>query len=184
METQEQETPAQRKSVLPYLIGGALVILLAIATFVAGKYLNGGVGNLMGGDEHTVELKPAKELPQTQPETTGIFLERKDNSVFIRPASRISVRVPVGGGDPVMDADYTGDKIEIVISNDTIIYRDTTGFDPENSEQVVQQTVELSTIDSITLQSAITVWGRKVGDRILADVIIFSSQFVFQKGAP
>jgi len=186
METQEQDTPARRKSVLPYLISGGLVVLLATATFVAGKYLNGGVGTLTDNEGHMSSLKLARELPQTEPETRGIFQERNDNSIFVRPASQIRVKVPDPGetGDPVMDIDYTGDKVEVVISNDTLIYRDTTEFDMENPPEVVQQTVELSTIDDIPPQSAITVWGSKVGDRIIANVIMFSTPFVVHKGAP
>ena len=186
METQEQEISARRKPALPYLIGGGLVVLLAVATFVAGKYLNGGVGVLTDNEGHMSNLKLAEELPQTEPETMGIFVERNDNSIFVRPASQIRVIAPDSGegGDPVMEVDYTGDKVEVVISNDTIIYRDATEFDIENPPEVVQQTVELSTIDDITPQSAITVWGRKAGDRIIADVIMFSSPFVVHKGAP
>ena len=85
-----------------------------------------------------------------------------------------------GGGDPVVDTDYDGDKVEVVISNDTIIYHDTTELDPENPEATVQQTVELGTIDDITPQSSITVWGRKAGDRIIADIIVFSSPFMMK----
>jgi hypothetical protein len=48
----------------------------------------------------------------------------------------------------------------------------------------VQQVVELSTIDDISPQSSISVWGRKAGDRIIADVIVFHSPFVFRKAAP
>jgi len=45
--------------------------------------------------------------------------------------------------------------------------------------------VELSTIDEITEQSYITVWGRKAGDRILAEVIMFSTPFrIKASGAP
>jgi len=40
--------------------------------------------------------------------------------------------------------------------------------------------VELSTIDEITEQSSITVWGRKAGDRIIADVILFSTPFMMK----
>jgi hypothetical protein len=89
---------------------------------------------------------------------------------------------PNGEGEPVMEADYVGNKVEVVISNDTIIYRDVTPMDRENANKDVQQILELSTIDAISPQSVITVWGRKAGDRILADVILFLSPF--QKGAP
>jgi len=206
METQTQEpiqeTPTPKRSKLPYVIGTGLVILLAAATFVAGKYLNRGSGNssegpmggsgpslFMGGgpggaQQFKLDIVPAEELPKTQPETRGLFVERKDNSIFIGTGKvTFMASAGEGGGDPVVDADYDGDKVEVVISNDTIIYRDTTEFDPENSEQVVQQTVKLSTIDSITLQSTITVWGRKVGDRIIADVIMFSSPFMMKAPA-
>ena len=183
METQEPETLARRKSVLPYLIGAALVVILAVATFLAGRYLNAGVGTVTDEDGHGSHLKLAEELPQTEPETTGVVLERNDNSIIVGPASTIRVKVPKpgSGGDPVVDADYTGDKVEVVVSNETMIYRDTTELDPENAPDVVQQTVELSTIDDIAPQTVITVWGRKAGDRIIADVIEFSSPFVVHK---
>jgi hypothetical protein len=186
METPESETPARRKSFLPYLIGAALVIILTVATFLAGRYLNAGVGPLKDEDGNGSELKPAAELPQTEPETMGVVLERNDNIILVGPASRISMMVPKpgSGGEPVMDVDYTGDKVEVVVSNETMIYRDTTTFDRENAPEIVQQTVELSTIDDIAPQSVVTVWGRKAGDRIIADVIEFSSPFVAHKGAP
>ena len=200
-QTQEpiQEIPTPKKSKLPYAIGAGLVVLLAVATFVAGRYLNRGDGNSsegpMGGSgpslsvgggpggaqSFKLDIEPAAELPKTQPETMGLFVERKDNSIFVGTGKvTFSVMVGEGGGDPVTDADYDGDKVEVVISNDTIIYRDTTELDPENPEETVQQTVELSTIDDITPQSSITVWGRKAGDRIIADIIVFSSPFMMK----
>ncbi len=203
-QTQEpiQETPAPKKSKLPYFIGAGLVILLAVATFVAGRYLNRGDGNFSespmsgsgpslsisgpGGEARSfkLDIEPAEELPKTQPETMGLFVERKDNSIFVG-TGRVTFMASVGegGGDPVVDTDYDGDKVEVVISNDTIIYRDTTELDPENPEETVQQTVELSTIDDITPQSSITVWGRKAGDRIIADIIVFSSPFMMKAPA-
>jgi hypothetical protein len=44
--------------------------------------------------------------------------------------------------------------------------------------------VELSTIDDITQQSSITVWGRKVGDRVIADVVVFSTPFMMKAPGP
>ena len=205
-QTQEpiQEIPAPKKSNRPYFIGAGLVILLALTAFIAMRYLtqkNGsgfgpsfGMGNGPGlsisgpaGAQQSFKLniEPAEELPKTQPETRGLFVERKDNSIFVGTGKvTMMASVGEGGGDPVVDADYDGAKVEVVISNDTIIYRDTTELDPENPSAAVQQTVELGTIDDITPQSSITVWGRKAGDRIIADVVMFSSPFVFHKGAP
>jgi hypothetical protein len=206
METQTQETVQEtttpKKSKLPYVIGAGLVILFAAAAFVAMRYFtqkdsspSAGFGDGPslsisgpgGGAAQTFELdiEPAEELPKIQPEKKGLFVERKDNSIFIG-TGEVTVMVSAGQGDaePAVDADYSGDKVEIVISNDTIIYRDTTELDPENPEATVQQTVELVTIDDITPQSSIWVWGRKAGDRIIADVVVFQSPFVFRKAAP
>jgi len=184
METQKQETPAPRKPVSPYLIGMGLIVLLALVTFVAARYMNAGTGNFTGGEEHGGNLIQSEELPEMEPQTMGVFAERKDNIIIVSPADSIRIMAPGPNqeGEPKMEADYVGDKVEVVISNDTTIYRDVTPMGLENATGDIQQVLELSTIEAISPQSVITVWGRKAGDRILADVILFLSPF--QKGAP
>jgi hypothetical protein len=193
MET--QETPTPRKSVMPYVIGMGVIVLLAAAAFMAVRYFaqpqsasGGGPGgkNVISvggpGGQQTFELnvKPAEELPDTRPSESGIFVERKDNSVFIGTGN-VTVRAKAEPGqEPEVDMDFTGPKVEIVISPDTVLYKETTELDPEDPGAEVQQTVELSTIDEITEQSSITVWGRKAGDRIIADVILFSTPFMMK----
>jgi len=201
MENQETPTSTPRKSVMPYIIGIGVVVLLAAAAFMSVRYFvqpqnaaGGGPGgkNMIsiggpGGEAQTFELnvKPAEELPDTQPDEAGIFIERKDNSVFIG-TGEVTVRAKAEPGqEPEVDTDFTGPKVEVVISADTVIYKETTQLDPEDPGAEVQQTVELSTIDEITEQSSITVWGRKAGDRIIADVILFSTPFMMKApGAP
>lgn len=191
-----QETPTPRKSVMPYIIGIGVVVLLAAAAFMAVRYFaqpqsatGSGPGgkNVIsiggpGGAERTFELnvKPAEELPDTQPQESGLFVERKDNSIFIG-TGQVTVAVKAKQGEqPEVDADFSGPKVEVVVSADTVIYKETTELDPEDPGAEVQQTVELSTIDEINEQSSITVWGRKAGDRIIADVILFSTPFMMK----
>ncbi|MBL8079328.1 MAG: hypothetical protein JNM55_15290 [Anaerolineales bacterium] len=209
-QTQEpiEETPAAgaKKSNRPYFIAAGLIVLLGVTAFIAMRYftqqdafgggpmrfgesgpqlsISGGPGGA-GGQTFELDITPAEELPKTEPEARGLFVERKDNSIFIGTGD-VTVMVSAGGGDaePAIDADYSGDKVEVVISNDTVIYRDATELDPENPGATVQQVVEPSTIDDITPQSSITVWGRKAGDRIIADIIVVHSPFVFRKAAP
>jgi hypothetical protein len=184
METQEPGTSPPRKFTVPYIIAVGLVVVLAAATFVAARYMNGGIGRLTNEEEHRGNLIQSEELPQAEPQTMGVFAERKDNIIIVAPADSIRIMAPGPNqeGEPKMEADYVGDKVEVVISNDTTIYRDVTPMGPENAERDIQQVLEMSTIDAISPQSVITVWGRKAGDRILADVILFLSPF--QKGAP
>jgi hypothetical protein len=175
----EQEIPPSRKPVSPYLIGGGLIVLLAVVTFVAVRYMNTGFGSVNGDEGRGGNLIPSEELPETEPQTMGVLAERKDNIIIVAPADSIRIMAPGPNqvGEPKMEADYVGDKVEVVISNDTTIYRDVTPMGPENAEKDIQQVLELSTIDAISPQSIITVWGRKAGDRILADVILFFSPF-------
>jgi hypothetical protein len=202
METQETEiqetsTSTPRKSALPYIVGAGVVILLAAAAFMSVRYFNqpksgmdSGFGDknvvTMGGpngEGRTFELnvKPAAELPVTEPEEMGLFVERKDNSIFIGTGMvTVAVKANDQGDDPQVDTDFSGPKVEIVVSADTVIYRETTQLDEDDPGAEVQQTVELSTIDEITGQSSITVWGRKAGDRIIADVILFSTPFMMK----
>ena len=200
MEIQETPTPTPRKSILPYLIAVGIVIMLAAAAFMAVRYFvqpknitgNGPGGNIISvegpaGEAQTfaLDITPAEELPARQPDEVGMFVERKDNSLFIG-TGEINLRVEAAPGEePQVDSNFSGPKVEVVVSSETDVYRDTTELDPENPGAEVQQTVELSTIDDITEQSSIMVWGRKAGDRIIADVIMFSTPFMIRApGAP
>lgn len=196
METQEMEqTPAPRKSALPYVIGLLLIVALGAATFIGVRYFNQPKTTGMGGPNQnvisvqgpggeaqtfTLDVEPAEELPKTQPDEIGMFVERQDNSIFIGTGDVSVIVEAKPGEEPQMDSSFSGPKVEVVISADTVIYRETTQLDPENPGAKVQQTVELSTIDEITEQSSITVWGRKAGDRIIADVIVFSTPFMIR----
>ena len=181
-----------------------VVALLGVAAFMAGRLMNnpaggspssrlfGGSGGPMlsmsskggGGPEMSVELKmkPAKELPTTQPEANGMFTERKDNSIFIGTGN-VGMTVMQGeNGEVNADASYDGPVIEVVITQDTKIYHDITPIEPPESGASgtieVQQEVELSSIEAIGEQSMLSVWGKKVGDRLIADVILFSTPFM------
>jgi hypothetical protein len=202
MEIQETPTPTPRKSVWPFILGIGVVLLLAAAAFMSVRYfvqpkttgMEGPGGNFIsvegpGGEAQSfrLDITPAEELPQTQPDEAGIFVERKDNSVFIGTGEVTVMAKAEPGQEPQVDTDFSGPKVEVVISGDTVVYKDTTQLDPENPGAQVQQTVELSTIDEITQQSSVTVWGRKAGDRIIAEVVVFSSPFMIKApgaGAP
>lgn len=196
METQETPTPTPRKSVMPYIIGVGVVVLLAAAAFMAVRYFvqprnatfsdSGGPMLSMqgpgGGEAKTfkLDMKPAEELPTTDPDVRGLFVERKDNSIFIGTGNVTMMVKSNQGEQPQVDANFSGPKVEVVIAADTVVYKDTTKLDEENPGAEVQQTVEPSSIDDITQQSSITVWGRKAGDRIIADVVVFSTPFMIK----
>ena len=152
-----------------------LVLLVGAAAFVAGRMLNRGVGPLclfeLEGDGITI--LPAEELPKTEPEVSGVFVERQDNIIFVETDQPVGDEVsgsPVGIGG--------GRKLEVVVTTETLIYYDTTqppDRRPEgNDPRVIQQTVKPGTLDDLhTSHSLVRVWGRKSGERIIAEVLLY-----------
>jgi hypothetical protein len=177
-----------------FLILALLVLLVGAAAFIGGRMLNSNVGPLgflrlgVQGDVMSISINviPAEELPKMPPEVIGQFVERKDNTIVIAsfPLNTGGVGVVVGDGQPV-DLD-SAPKVEVVVSNETTIYRETTAFDepPSGEVESIQQTVEESTLDELTSQSMVAVWGRKSGDRIIAEVLFYSNPVMFKRPAP
>jgi hypothetical protein len=188
----------QNKKLL--IIFGVIVLLVGAAAFLGGRLLNQRVGPMGlgmpmgGGDMISIELQvtPASELPTSQPEAQGLFAERKDNSIFISPLSMEAGGKGVlvqnsGDGEPSISGPKAdGSKKEAVITGDTVIYLENTKFgQPKpNETQVIQQSVTEGSLDDLTSQSFVTVWGRKSGDRIIAEVVFISNPVIFKRPAP
>lgn len=166
------------------------VLLVSAATFIAVRYFvqprtaggggpGGNVISLRGPDGQTktynLNIKPAQELPSTSPTVNGLFVERKDNSLFVGTGDINVIVEAAPGEEPQTDTNFSGPEVEVVVSGETVVYKDTTELNPEDPGAEVQQTVEISTLDEIGNQSSITVWGRKSGDRIIAEVVLYSN---------
>ena len=171
-----------------YIILGITILLVGVAAFIAGRMINSNVGivGLGGPNSGQVfisinEITPAPELPVTQAEITGLFLERQDNTIIVQA---VSFDIGVGGlsGDAPIDED-SGVRVEIVLTDETGIYKDVTQFPaPVNGEiRNVQQTVVEGTLDDLHPQVSVTVWGRRSGDRIVADVFLYMDPYAVKK---
>lgn len=184
------------------VILGIVVLIVGAAAFLGGRLLNGSVNPLGlgmpigngGAVSISVQVTPAPELPTTRADLIGSFIERKDKSIFVA-----SAEMEAGKGGVVLSVNNSGDegegpttsgnapdgpKVEVVISNETIIYLENTDFgepDPNETNKVIQQTVTEGSLDDLTPQSFVNVWGRKSGDRIIADVILISNPVMFKR---
>jgi hypothetical protein len=164
------------------MIGGivASIALLAGAAYVGGQLLNGQgllerAPNLFlrdGGREQRMnvdDIKLAKELPQTPADARGLFDHRQDKSIFVGTGNvSVGVRTDEHGNVVETEAEHTGPIVEVVITSQTTIYENVT---PEGQ---IQQVVEPGSLDSLGESSTIMVWGRKTGDRIIADVLVYT----------
>lgn len=165
-----------------YIGLGIVIIVVGASAFLAGRLLSRVVGplSLFGPADDGILILPAKELPGTPPEVEGLFVERQDNIVIVeadQTGGDSASGSPVGiGGGP---------KSEVVVTTTTLIYHDTTqpparrptGNDP----RVLQQTVEEGTLDDLNIsQTLIMVWGRKSGDRLIAEVLLYTNPVYLQ----
>lgn len=177
------------------IIAGVSVLLVAGAAFVGARLLNspeeaaGGGGQIMmvsdtGGGPVSVSLdiKPAPELPATPAEVNGLFVNREDNSIFVGTGEiEFMVELDQATGQKQSSANYSGPVLEVVITKDTNIYRDETGFPEPGSaaggKQTIQQVVKpvdsLEELGEQTKNTEVQVWGTRSGDRVVAQVFVY-----------
>lgn len=155
-----------------------LTLVVGAAAFIAGRLLNQrvdsvGLGAPFEGDFGSM-IVPAPELPTTLPEVTGPFVERQDNTILVETKSLQTGGM--GSADSTNTKSQSGPLVEVVVTSETTIYRETTNpNEPLSAEnQTILQTVEPATLDDLDSQVMLMVWGRKSGDRVIADVLMYS----------
>jgi hypothetical protein len=75
------------------------------------------------------------------------------------------------------ESNHDGPTVEVVVTPQTKVYEDVTmrQFDgPPPEGQKIQQVLEPGSSDEIGQASLITVWGKKTGDRFIAEVLVYS----------
>jgi len=75
------------------------------------------------------------------------------------------------------ESDHDGPVVEIVVTSQTKLYKDVTmrQFDgPPPEGQKILQVLEPGSSSQIGEASIITVWGKKTGDRFIAEIVVYS----------
>jgi hypothetical protein len=180
---EEISNPAKKsRGWLWAILGLVLVLFVGAAAFLGGRYLQNGSLSTAGGnggmfsssDEpggsvrrqfSNHELIPAPELPKKAPDENGIFVRRQNNSLFV-------------GTGQLLSGSYDGPVVEVVVTNSTKLYGDDTQLDssslPSNGTKF-QQKVVPGNLDEIGEDSLINAWGRKTGNRLIADVLVYNN---------
>ncbi len=128
-------------------------------------------------------ILPAAELPDEETTASGIVLERQDDTLTVGTgAIDLSVDVEV---DPNTGQETTsvlpttnGPELEIVLTRDTLLYRDITdlaGQMPDQSGEVTitQEIRPVTDSGQIKENMEVQIWGERRGDRVVAEVIVF-----------
>lgn len=173
---------------------GVLVVVLAAGAYTAvqlagaqnepddlpaGSMVFEDVTDDGSGNPVTVKtvILPAVELPDRASEAGGVLVRQVDNSYFVGTGS-VSVSISVVNGETSTAVDHSGPEIEVVTNRDTQFYRDVTKVNftaSESKEQTLQQEVApVAQPETMPDGANFQAWGEKRGDRVVADIVVYS----------
>ncbi len=173
-----------------WIVGGVVVVLLlAGAAFVGMRMLRmpdqegawgGPVMVISSGDGDTarsVEIQPSAELPDSRPDAGGIFMRREDSSIFVGTGA---ITMIVEDGEAAASSE--GPEVEVVVTHDTVVYRDETMLQHTGGlpSGKVEQVLEPGSVEEIGETSTVSAWGEERGGRVLADVLVYTAPMVFE----
>jgi flagellar basal body-associated protein FliL len=200
-ELEEISAPAKKsRRWLWVILGVVLVLVLAAAAFLGGRYLQKGSSALGGGGGIFLsstgpggqvsrsisknDIIPAPELPKTAADERGILVRRQNNSIFIgtgRVTLQVKKQADNPNSTPQTGTSYDGPVVEVVVTNKTKVYRDVTFQnlkDLPSDGTKIQQKVVPGSLDEIGQTSFINAWGKKTGDRLIADVLLYNNPVI------
>lgn len=172
---EEMPAPSKKSRRWPWLIlGVALVSVLGAAAFLGGRYLQNGSPSTGEGRE----LIPAPELPTADPNITGVFVRRQNNSFFVGTGNITGSKQAGPNGAPQITLGYDGPVLEVVVTTNTKIYSDVTAQNSQNRPRngtPIQQRVVPGNLEEIDHNTIVNAWGNKSGDRLIADVLLYNN---------
>ena len=150
------------------------VMYIEISRNLNGEELSGGV---------FVTFENPDELPDAEPDAHGVFQGQSGNALTLGTGSiEVTVDVEqVNDQDPVTTANatYDGPEIDILFTDSTIFYEDTTEephidrAEIEAGQLTVTRTLEPGTADSLSENMIIRAWGTMVDGQLVADIIVY-----------
>lgn len=183
--------PVRKKpGMIWFLVAIIGVVILGSAAFLGARLLSrqtDSKGNfetipIGGGEdgmaysvsESSIDIEHADEIPERQADASGLVSQIKDRSLYVQTGENFVVSMSENG-EVDSDVENKGPLIEAVVTGDTQIFADTT-FDSGVPEEMdnIQQLVEPADFSEIQADTMISVWGSKRGDRLIAEVILFT----------
>ncbi|WP_420643311.1 hypothetical protein [Candidatus Leptofilum sp.] len=193
-----------RRTVLIGTAVFAIIVLLAGGAYTAVRLLGSGadgeetaaaasgggkvvqsISSQDGGPSVAVQttILPAPELPNEPAAAFGILQSREDNTLLVGTGTiglevDIEVNPDTGQESTSLIPTTDGPVLEIVLTPDTILYRDVTDLSLQPGQEsgereVVQQVRQVDSPDDITGNVELEVWGERRGDRIVATVLVY-----------
>lgn len=182
-----EDTMESKKGNKGLMIGGVLlIVLLAGAAFMGGQLLNqsepetavpdlppGMSFNQAEGGEAEFFMIPeivrAPEVPNREPDESGLYVSRADDTITIGTGNMMAM-IDESGEAP--EFSYDGLAVDVLVTNQTELFEDLTQFTPGQTSEVQQEVRSLDNLDNLDESITLQVWGRREGDRIVAETIV------------
>ena len=156
----------------------------AVAASSGGRVMQ-SISSQNGGPPVAVQttILPAPELPDEPSAAFGILVSREDNT-FLVGTGNIDLEVDIEV-DPETGQESTnlipstdGPQLEVVLTPDTVIYRDVTDLSLQPGQEsgereVVQAVRQVDSAEDISGNLELEIWGERRGDRIVATVLVY-----------
>lgn len=160
--------------------------------FAVERVIDKGDGPVTHQALATIIETPAPELPEQAADVSGVFVDLTGDVLRVGTGNieaDVDIHV-ISGQEPVEQVTLThdGPDVDVLLTSDTAIYRDETGLSmhdiqdllPEGTdasidlEMTIQQLVALvDSREEIGESTELQVWTRKVGDDLVADVVVY-----------
>lgn len=126
------------------------------------------------GEAVRIDIEHAKEVPTGEPDVSGLVTEATDNGLLVGTGN-----ISFSGNASAPGLTTDGPQVEVVVTAKTKLYRDDTmqSVDPSQlaaGTKIEQRVTAVESLPEIAAQTQIIAWGRKVGDRVIADTLIFT----------
>jgi hypothetical protein len=149
------------------------VMEIAIEKIINGEVTSGVV---------RITFEDPDTLPTQAERAVGVFLGQ-NGDVFTLGTGSIEVEVDVevvNDEKPVttLSVTHSGDPVDVLVTEDTIIYKDTTEHpeitdeDLESGNKVVLRSIEPGSLDEIVENMVLRVWGEVEDGTIIATVLV------------
>jgi hypothetical protein len=166
------------------VVGVATVVaavVLAGGALVSGVLATSGRGGLFNrpeGDRPNFQIVPAADLPTTAPNVRGIVTQRADQTISVVERSVFGQN-----GGPSQAQGSTAPQVEVVVTNNTVFYHDITRANLNEGAPggTIQQKLEAGSLDGITANSRVTVWGDQNGQQLIAKVLVYADPIAFRQ---
>ncbi|MBN1314633.1 MAG: hypothetical protein JXA42_04170 [Anaerolineales bacterium] len=157
-----------------YLVGRSLRKSSSKELAISGQPQLLEAGDQSGRQMFTINLEESEELPDKEPDVIGFFSHWEDNSLYVNESDGGAFIVAAEDGE--ISTNAGSKETEVVLTKETIVYRDATfdNLDASSSGGEFKQILKPGSVDEIGEMSPVLAWGEKRGDRLVAKVLVYN----------